>query len=94
MPGVCAASLDLVLDASRPDIDRFIRKVMEELGQVEQRFPEDLPLHKGTYYPREIRAQISETSADYKAFITPVDVGWDRTAEDQTSQLAASLPCD
>lgn len=44
--------------------------------------------------PAGVRAVMSETSADYKAFITPADVGGDRTTEDDTRALAAELPCD
>src|SRR5512132_3957643 len=67
---------------------------MRDLDRKERGLPKDLPRGRRMYMPSGIRSYMSETSDDYKAFITPADVGQPRTSEDETRTLAARLPCD
>src|SRR5690348_14139271 len=81
-------------DPEHPLLDPFIRKALQQIESAERFLPKDLPRGRGIYAPSGIRSYLSETSDDYKAFITPPDVGHARTTEEETRVLAAALPCD
>jgi hypothetical protein len=81
-------------DPERPQLDRVVQAAMRDLDRKERGVPKDLPRGRRMYMPSGVRSYMSETSDDYKAFITPPDVGLPRTSEDDTRALASSLPCD
>jgi hypothetical protein len=83
-----------VRDPQRPRLDPFIRRALRQIELAERDLPKDLPRGRGLYAPRGLRTFLSETADDYKAFITPADVGRARTTEKETLELAAALPCD